>query len=57
LIQFVLCPSSDPDKLELRTSGVDSNTSLKPPLIISRDQLAPTLLCLMRSAAITSEKP
>lgn len=56
MIQFILSPAADPNMLELRTSGVDSHTAAKPPLIISRDQLAPTLLCLLRASAITTEK-
>lgn len=53
MIQFTLNKSAtDPAAIELRTSGVDSNTAAKPPLVIRRDQLAQTLLCLLQASEL-----
>jgi len=52
VIQFTLNHSADPEMVELRTSGVDSDTAAKPPLIIRRDQLQIALLCLLRASTL-----
>jgi hypothetical protein len=56
MIQFAVNVSAtDPNMIELRTSGVDGDTAAKPPLIIRRDQLQMTLLCLLRAAQAGSQ--
>jgi hypothetical protein len=49
VIQFTLSYAADPEKIELRTGSVDTNLAEKPPLIIRRDQLQMTLLCLLHA--------
>lgn len=46
---------ADPDLVELRTGSPDSNLAAKPPLILRRDQLQMTLLCLLRAFEMDSK--
>ncbi|WP_009982332.1 hypothetical protein [Burkholderia pseudomallei] len=55
MIAFTLNYSADPEMIELRTGSVDTNLAAKPPLIIRRDQLQMTLLCLLRAAQAGSQ--
>ncbi|MFL9859476.1 hypothetical protein PQR72_27715 [Paraburkholderia madseniana] len=51
MIHFALNLSpSDPDLIELRTGSADTNLAEKPPLVLRRDQLQITLLCLLRAS-------
>ncbi|WP_439671398.1 hypothetical protein AEMCBJ_04280 [Cupriavidus necator] len=50
MIQFILSQSSAPDMVELRSSSVGSDTAAKLPLVVHRDYLQSTLLCLLRAS-------
>jgi hypothetical protein len=50
MIQVILSSNADPEKVEIRSSSVGSDTASKPPFIVHRDQLQATLLMLMRAA-------
>ncbi|CAG9247073.1 conserved hypothetical protein [Burkholderia cepacia] len=55
MIQFTLAYAADPEMIELRTGSLDTNLAAKPPLIIRRDQLQMTLLCLLRATQAGSQ--
>jgi hypothetical protein len=51
MIQIVLSQGVHPNTVEVRSSAVRSDTAAKPPIIVHNDQLAATLLCLLRASA------